>query len=182
MEALERLADLIDKRNSVAHEIAAVIGRPALIGHVGEYIASRIFHILLEESAARKGIDGHFADGPLTGRTVNIKWYPLRDGLLDITPDALPDYYLVLTGPKSAAMSSRGRVRPWVIEGVFLFEARTLVDELKQGGASIGVASSIREDLWSKAEVYPEQTSAVLRLSARQRAALSLFRSGVGVP
>ena len=44
-----------------------IVGRPALIGHVGEYIASRVFGIALEHSAANKGYDGRFTDGPLAG-------------------------------------------------------------------------------------------------------------------
>lgn len=101
MNNLEQLAELIRKRNALEREIKALIGRPAAIGHIGEYIAATVFDIALEESATQKGIDGHFTDGPLKDRTVNIKWYARREGLLDITPDGLPDYYLVLTGPKS---------------------------------------------------------------------------------
>ncbi len=97
MDDLTQLADLIKKRNLLEREITALVGRPAEIGHIGEYIASRVFHIALEESASHKSIDGRFRDGPLKDRTVNIKWYARREGLLDITPDALPDCYLVLT-------------------------------------------------------------------------------------
>ncbi len=93
MEDLARLADLIRERNILEREITALVGRPAQIGHLGEYIASRIFPIVLEESASQRGVDGRFSAGRLTGRTVNIKWYSLRGGELDITPDALPDYY-----------------------------------------------------------------------------------------
>jgi len=57
LSEIERLADLISKRNQVNKEIADLIGRPALTGHVGEFIASRVFNIELESSAARKGID-----------------------------------------------------------------------------------------------------------------------------
>lgn len=180
MDELTQLAGLIRSRNSLEREITALIGRPAQIGHIGEYIASRVFHIVLEESASHEGIDGRFSDGPLKNHTVNIKWYALREGVLDIAPNALPDYYLVLTGPKSAAMTSRGQVRPWVIESVFLFEARTLVEELKCRGVRIGEASSVREAAWAKAEVYPAQGNAALVLSEAQRAALALFSSVAG--
>lgn len=44
----------------------------------------------------------------LTGSTVNIKWYGKLDYMLDIHPEAVPDYFLVLTGPKSQPQSSRG--------------------------------------------------------------------------
>src|SRR5215467_11556325 len=39
------------------------------------------------------------------------------------------DYYLVLTGPPSAAASSRGTTRPWCIQALFLFDARQLRSE-----------------------------------------------------
>jgi len=103
---LEQLAQLIRDKNRVEDAIADVIGRPALMGWVGEYIAASIFGIELEQSAARKSIDGHFVRGPLAGKTVNIKWYGKMEGLLDITPGHLPDFHLVMTGPKSGAISS----------------------------------------------------------------------------
>jgi hypothetical protein len=109
MDDLTQLAGLIRRRNLLEREITALVGRPAQIGHVGEYIASRIFHVTLEESASHKSIDGRFGAGPLQGRTVNIKWYAMQEGLLDITPEAPPDFYLVLTGPKTGAMPSRPR-------------------------------------------------------------------------
>ena len=75
MEDLGLLASLIRQRNAAEIKIAAIIGRPASIGHLGEYIASKIFNIDLVRSASHKAIDGHFSDGPLAGRSVNIKWY-----------------------------------------------------------------------------------------------------------
>ena len=177
MNDLTRLAELIKKRNLLEIEITALIGRPAAIGHIGEYIASRVFHIALETSASYKSIDGRFIDGSLMARTINIKWYGRLEGLLDITPNALPDYYLVLTGLKSGAMSSRGQVRPWTIEQVFLFEAQPLVDDLKRGGVKIGIATSVRQHLWAKAEIYPKSSNPTLILTEAQCKALALFRS-----
>jgi hypothetical protein len=175
MDDLTRLAELIKTRNRVTANIAAVVGRPALVGHVGEHIASRVFRIALEESASRKAVDGHFTDNPLTGRSVNIKWYAKQEGLLDITPDALPDYYLVLAGPKSAAISSRGIARPWLIASVHLFDAHELVNGLRRRGLKIGVAASVRQQLWREAEIYPTRRSARLVLSAGQRELLAIF-------
>ena len=60
MKNLKQLADLIGKLNALEPEITALIWRPAQIGHIGEYIASRIFGIELVESAAHKAIDGSF--------------------------------------------------------------------------------------------------------------------------
>lgn len=84
-------------------------------GHLGEWIAARIFDIKLESSAATPGIDGRFRSGLLQDRTVNIKWYLKREGLLDTTASKALDYYLVPTGPPSAAVSSRDTTRPWCI-------------------------------------------------------------------
>lgn len=175
MDVLERLAELIRTKNRIDDEIAGIIGRPAQIGHVGEYIASNIFGIKLEESAARRAIDGHFMDGPLAGRTVNIKWYGKMEGLLDITPNHLPDYYLVMAGPKSGAISSRGKTRPWLISAVYLFDARHLVGMLNTRGVKIGVATSVAASMWEEAQIYPIQQSKTLVLSRDQRKQIELF-------
>ena len=92
-DELVHLAELLKRRNALECEITQVIARPASIGHIGEFIASRIFDISLEYSASAKGIDGHFKGGTLAGRSVNVKWYALREGMLDIAPEILPDYY-----------------------------------------------------------------------------------------
>jgi len=175
-EDVSELARLVRTRNEVSAEIAALIGRPAQIGHIGEYIAARVFDIDLHASAVTKASDGVFRSGPLAGRTVNIKLYGKCEGLLDIREDALPDCYLVLTGPKVAPGSSRGQVRPWVwvITHVFLFEAAPLVADLRKQGARIGIATSVRKALWEAAEIYPAQ-NASFPLSDEQRASLAIF-------
>ena len=122
MNDLDRLATLLREHNQIGEKISAIIGRPALTGHLGEFIAGRIFEIELERSANATGHDGRFRDGRLMGRTVNIKCY-LKLETLDINPKSMPDFYLVLTGPRSSAMNSRGATRPFVISLVFLFEA-----------------------------------------------------------
>lgn len=176
VDDLTQLADFIKKRNLLERKITALINRPAAIGHLGEYIASKIFHIALEESASHKSSDGCFGDGLLKGRTVNIKWYAMREGLLDVTPDAPPpDYYLILAGPKSNTMTSRGRVRTWVIEEVFLFNAHDLVTRLRASGVKIGIASSVAQQLWEEAEIYPNQRNTGLILSEEQRKLLASF-------
>ena len=91
---LEKLVELLSELNSLGERISEITGRPATIGHTGEYIASQIFDIELEESASAKGIDGRFRSGSMAGKTVNIKWYGKLEYMLDITPDFLPDYYL----------------------------------------------------------------------------------------
>jgi hypothetical protein len=178
---LTHLAKLVQERNRVAGEITSVIGRPGQIGHLGEYIASKVFDIRLEESASSKAIDGYFSSGPLNGLSVNIKWYAKLEFLLDITPDALPDYYLVMTGPKTKELTSKGKARPWLIEFVFLFEAKPLVRELNKRGLKIGIATSVRQTYWQKAEIYPRPFNRDLLLSDEQKRLLRLF-SKVNAP
>ncbi len=175
MADLTRLAELLKEKHLIDEKIASLVGRPAQIGHVGEYIASAIFDIRLEASATAKGIDGHFVTGPLIGRSVNVKWYAKLENLLDLTPAYLPDEYLVLAGPRSTALSSRGVHRPWLIQFAFLFDARVLAQQLSARGSKLGIASSVPRQYWDAAEIYPVQRNNRLLLSDEQRAILSLF-------
>jgi hypothetical protein len=175
MAEIERIADLLKKRNEIDREISKIIGRPSTRGHIGEFIASKIFKIELESSAATKGIDGVFTDGPLRGKTVNIKLYGKREGVLDIAVHELADYYLVLTGPKSAATTSIGSSRPLVISNVYLFEMRKLMNKMRKRGVKIGVATSVTQSYWEEAEIYPLETNKKLELTEEQVRLLDLF-------
>ena len=172
---LRTLAGLIRERNVNEVGITGIIGRPALPGHVGEYVASRIFDIALHGAATHPGSDGRFRSGRVAGKSVNIKMYARRENILDIKPHAPPDYYLVLTGPKAAATSSRGAVRPWGIREVFLFDAARLIDSLRTAEVSIGVATSVRDELWESARIHPTSPAAALQLTAAQQTALGIF-------
>ena len=172
MDNLKQFSELIKMRNEITNKISKLIGRPALIGHIGEYIASEIFNIKLEESATRKGIDGYFTTGPLTKKSVNVKFYGKHGGGLDIKPNGIPDYYLVLAGPKKPPTSSRGENRPWVIEFVFLFNSKKLISKLE---TKIGTATSVRKYLWEEAEIYPNQRNNGLILNESQKELLKLF-------
>ncbi|WIG58063.1 MAG: hypothetical protein OJF49_000808 [Ktedonobacterales bacterium] len=177
MNDLTELAELIRARNAIDTLIARRVGRPAHIGHVGEFLACAIFNIQLEESATARAIDGRFVDGPLAGRTVNVKWFTKHDGLLDINEDTSLDYYLVFKGPKTPPASSRGAIAPWVIEYVFLLDAQQLLENLRcrnvkiQRHGATGIASA----LWEQAEIYPVQRNITLMLTETQRAQLALF-------
>lgn len=175
INGLARLADLLRTKNSIDAEISQIVGRPALIGHVGEYIASVIFNIGLYDSATHKGSDGVFRSGPLIGRSVNIKWYAKHEGLIDLNEAAMPDFYLVLSGPKSSSASSRGGTRPWSIESVFLFESAGLTGMLHRQGTKIGVATSVRAEVWESAQIYPPPRNPMLALTDEQRLRLKLF-------
>jgi hypothetical protein len=97
-ENLERLADLVRRKNELDHAIAELIGRPATPGNIGEFVAAWVFGIKLVPSGSHPGYDGVFEDGPMAGRTVNIKAYSRHESILDVGPHPC-DHYLVLTGP-----------------------------------------------------------------------------------
>jgi len=173
-EELTELARLIRTRNSIDREIAKIVGRPALTGHIGEYIAARVFGIELHRSASAKGSDGVFKTGPLVGKTVNVKWYASSDNLLDLNPSGGADYYLVLTGPSTHGGSSRGTERPWTIDSAYLFERAELMNKLRERGVKVGVATSVRNEAWEAAEIYP-RSKGILQLNGEQRQLLELF-------
>nr|QEO74923.1 hypothetical protein [uncultured bacterium] len=171
MNAMARVADLIRQRNLIDAELSACIGRPSSTGHLGEWIAAQVFGIELEQHATAKGIDGRLPDG----RTVDVKWYLKREGLLDLCEEG-PDLYLVLTGPKVPAATSRGTVRPMVVDAVYLFDAMAVVADLRARGRKIGVASSVRTELWAAAEIYPRHNPAFI-VTAEQQELLALLGS-----
>ena len=175
MTELEHLAKAISKQNSASARVASIIGRPALRGHIGEFIASRVFNIKLHESASEKGSDGVFLDGVLAGSTVNVKFYGKHESLLDISEDSLPDVFLVLTGTKGSATSSSGQVRPICVEYVFLIPGAEALADAQSRNVSIGVATSFPNAFWDEREVYPSSRSKELDLTRDQIPLLKLF-------
>jgi len=175
---LARVAELLRQRNRIDTQITEIIQRPMTSGHLGEWIAARVFDIELETSASRTAIDGRFRTGSLQGKTVNIKWYLKREGLLDMTTTGWPDYYLVMTGPASPAVSSRGDTRPWRIDSVYLFDAARLDAEQRARGVQVGTAASVPNRLWEAAETFPRATNPLLCVSPEQAAMLEPFRAG----
>lgn len=170
---------MLKNRNKLDKEICRLINRPAEKGHIGEYIAARIFRIALHKSATQKGSDGTFSEGLLKGKNVNVKWYPLNELMLDIRENRLPDFYLVLTGQTSKLESSMGKCRPLVIDSVFLFDAHKLVDTLRSLGKRIydNAPTNLSMSFWNEAEFYPNQRSKMLTLTEEQTKILSLFHS-----
>lgn len=169
---LENLARLIRARNENEAQISAITGRPGSIGHLGEYVAAKIFDIRLAESATYKAIDGWFNSGPLEGRSVNIKWYACHETILDICVNGHPDYYLVLCGPKRAPARSIGP-RPWLIHSAYLFSHTDLCQSLT---VKIGIATSVKSQLWADARIFPEALNGTLTLSQTQVDMLRLFQ------
>lgn len=177
MNEIEKLAQLIKQRNQIDNQITEIINRPALTGHIGEYIASKIFDIELEKSASAKSYDGKFRKGNLKGKTVNIKFYPKKENLLDVKDinSQPPDYYLVLTGPNSKEINSIGKTRELVINYVFLFESDDLLEKLKKRNVNIGVATSVISDYWDLVEIYPKQKKKLIKLSKEKINQIQLF-------
>jgi hypothetical protein len=175
MATLTALADLLRERNAIDERISQIIQRPMTAGHAGEWIASRIFNIELEISAVMAAYDGRFRSGPLAGMTVNVKWYLKREGLLDMHSSPSLDYYLVMTGPRAAAISSKAGTRPWRIDSVYLFNSHELLEEQQRRGVKIGIATSVREAQWSAAEIFPKATCQSLILTPEQATLLRLF-------
>jgi hypothetical protein len=175
MESIHALANLLRKRNEIDAQITRLIGRPATQGHIGEFIAATVFDIELMSLANNKAIDGHFRTGPLAGKSVDFKFYGKQEGILDIKEHFLPDYFLVLTGPRSPAGSSRAMARLCVINHVYLFDACRVAREIARAGLKFGVAASVRAALWEEAEVYPTHRTSALELTDSQRSLLQLF-------
>jgi hypothetical protein len=173
---LIHLAELIAKRHEIEAEIARLVGRPATMNNVGETIAALVFDIQLEPAAAPKGYDGLFRSGPLAGQKVNLQWYARLEGSLDVNPNALPDSYLVMTGPAPEGSASKDKTRPWTIAHVFVFDAREVARQLTVRQVKMGAATSLPKKWWEAAEIYPASTSRLLHLNAAQVDMLTLFK------
>jgi hypothetical protein len=174
-QEIEQIAKLVRERNAIDEKVAKIISRPMTAAHLGEWLAARIFGIELEPTAVTEAFDGRFTSGHLQGRTVNVKWYLKREGLLDLSKSETLDYYLVLTGRASAALSSRGGTRPWCIESVYLFDAKQVVTELGARGVRTGTASSVQAAQWDAAEIYPRPNNPLITVEPKQAALLRLF-------
>jgi hypothetical protein len=80
-----------------------------------------------------------------------------------------------MTGPHDAAARTVGATRPWVITAVYLFDTQQLLAEQRGRGVQVGVASSVRDDQWRAAEIYPEPRNPLLVLTPQQRERLGWF-------
>lgn len=172
-EMLRQLAELLRARDELDTRIAALTGRSARPGDIGEFIAAQVFDIELTGTATQAGHDGIFRSGALAGRTVNIKTYGDAYAGIDIGPHPC-DFYLILSGPPR----QQGGVRhhPWQISAVYLFDVPTLRETLTARGVKIGIATSIRRSDLDAARIYPgTNATSPLRLTPEQLALLSLF-------
>lgn len=168
---LPQLAALIKQRTPIDAQIAALLNRPAERMHASRAIATLIFDIALENPAS---FTGQFRNGPLAGKTVSIKWNGKDEGVVDIKPESVPDYYLVMTGPRGTGGSSRGTTAPWVIVTVYLLDAPRLVADLQAQGVRLTESTKVPPATWHAAEIYPAHNS-LLPLNEEQRMLLQLF-------
>ncbi|MCW3840996.1 DUF4263 domain-containing protein [Micromonospora yasonensis] len=68
-ETLHQLAALLQARDDLDVRIAALTGRSARPGDIGEFIAAQVFDIELAGTGIQAGYDGTFRSGPNAGRT-----------------------------------------------------------------------------------------------------------------
>lgn len=172
---LDELADLIRRKNAIDADIAAIVGRPAQMGHVGEHVAAEIFwhcaRAFSINEVHRRLLRHGSLGGPVSQHQVVRETGGVAGSCAQLPPGLLPSDDRT-QGP---AMSSRGGVRPWLISHVFLFESTNLYDALDRTGSKIGVATSVRAHLWAEAELFPEQRNPSLPLTSDQRNALLMF-------
>lgn len=169
-EDLKNLANLMKERNRIEVDGSQIIGRPFIMGHIGEYIASKIFDISLYKSASFKGNDGFFKSGLLKKKTVNIKFYGKQERILDLCLNGVSDYYLVMIGTSSI----NKKIRPWSIGSIYLFKTDELLEELT-GKVKIGIATSVRKKLWEKAMIYPDNVESRIIVTDAMKDLIHLF-------
>jgi hypothetical protein len=175
MTNLPRLAELIRSRNTVESNIANLLGCEVNLSNLGERIAAAIFGIRLIPAATSNGFVGIFTNPALTGKTVDVRWYPRRDSFMNVHIDPAPDYTLVLAGPKIEPDEARALVNPWVITSVYLFSMQELLATLRARGVRVGTRISVNSQLWERAEIFPVQHNTTLVLTGEQRQLLQLF-------
>lgn len=175
MSDLSRLADLVRARNTVESNTANLLGTAVNLNTVGAYIAANIFGMRLLPSAQHNEFTGIFSTAPLSGKTVDVQWYPRREGSMHVHSDPPPDYYLILAGPKQESSTMRAFVNPWIIASVHLFDGHQLLNVVRERRVQIGPRTSVITQLWEQAEIFPTQRNPLLPLTPEQRQLLQLF-------
>ncbi|MCK4261276.1 MAG: transposase [Halanaerobiales bacterium] len=167
-------AKITNQRRDYLHKVSInLIRENDLICIEDLQITNMMKNHKLAKSANNKGSNGVFRGNALAGQTVKIKWYPKQNYILDITPKALPEYYLVFTGDINTKSSSRGVSKPWVIELVYFLNTIELMDKLQN--KNIGTATSVKREIWKQAEIYPNQKNKKLLITEDQKKLLRLF-------
>jgi hypothetical protein len=173
--SLSRLAELVRARNTVESNMVNLIEREVHLNSVGEHIAANVFGIRLVPTTIQSGFVGIFTTPALSGKTVDIRWYPRRESYINIHTDPAPDYSLILAGPRVEPGEARGLANPWLLTSVYLFSMQDLLASLRARGVRIGPRVSINSQLWELAELFPVQRNPTLMLTDSQRQLLKLF-------
>lgn len=175
MPDLPRLAELLRARNTVESNIANLLQCEVDLNIVGEQIAASIFGIRFVPATAPGQSAGVFTCPTLAGKTVEVRWYLRREGILNIHTDPAPDYTLVLAGPKFDPSEARALVDPWIITSAYLFHMPELFNMLRTRGVRIGPRISVNSHLWEQAEIFPSSPNSALVLTNEQLRLLQLF-------
>jgi hypothetical protein len=77
-----------------------------------------------------------------------------------------------------ALTSTRGTLRAFCIDAVYLFDVHRLHTELEERGVKVGVVTSVRATHWEQAELYPRSNNQLLVVSEAQRHQLAMFACG----
>ncbi|MFD6563864.1 hypothetical protein [Micromonospora profundi] len=129
-ETLRQLAALLQARDELGARIAALTGRSAQPGDIGEFIASQVLDIELADTAIQAGYDGVFRSGPLADQAVNVKTYGDAFAGLDIRPHSC-DLYLILSG--LARTSGTVQHHRWQISTMYLLDTCRLLETSRPG-------------------------------------------------
>ena len=111
---------------------------------------------------------------------VDVKFYGKREGVLALASAERTDFFLVLAGPKSGATSSKGTDRLSIVDSVYFFESESLLAALRKRGVTIGATTSVADEYWEQAMIYPHQRCTLIEVDSRQKGALVLFGEGAG--
>jgi hypothetical protein len=65
--------------------------------------------------------------------------------------------------------------RPWRIDAVYLFDAAELLAQRRAHNVNVGVATSVRQNQWEAAEIFPEARNPRLPLTPTQKSLLRLL-------
>ncbi|MEP0814315.1 MAG: hypothetical protein HRF49_06585 [bacterium] len=164
MNDLFYLADLLEQRHIIEKSISDIIRGPAYKVNVAEYLAIRVFDIQAAGRGHPGGMEGWFASGPLSGRSVKVKAFARNEYYLDIPAAHAPEYYLVFIHGGALLVST-----------LYLINIGNLLKDLQKRGALIGGATNLPRSFWDDSELFPRQISRELILSPEQHHMLSIF-------
>lgn len=171
---LRQMAGLLRARNAIDDVIATITDRPVNPGHLGEWIAARIFP---SNSSSRPlpGPSTAAFDRSCRGRGGEREVVRQARGCAG-HDGAFVSRLLPRADRSALGRTHLTRYHPPTHDRVGLpFPAAKLAETIRDTGLKLGIATSVRNALWDAAEVYPEQCNPELPLSPQQRHLLALF-------